>query len=232
MKNVDLKELFERKQQSLSNMYYNTTHNGESGYYLEEKTKELLRGFIAQQYRVKSGFVVDINQNISNQIDIIVYQESVHPPLFDEINYFFRESIVLIGEVKASIEKKEFNYASNKMESVDNLEYSAGLLRVHRVETPVKSDVDGKDKFIKLLFGYKSDLSDETLKSHFNDSELDVCYIVKTKNDNAILMYKKEGEVVIENESPLFKLLFIINHLLITRINNTNPVSYMEWLDE
>lgn len=233
-KQADLYEIFARKQESLKAMYLNTTHNGESGAYLENNARDLLNDLIGDQYQVESGFVVDIRSNISQQIDIILFQKSLHPPLLNEINFFFRESIALIGEVKATVTNREFDYTVEKCQSVSNLEYMQGAFKLQ--DEVRQAPKNSKDKFIKLLFGYKTELSNKTLVSHFERSDLDIFYVVSNQEDNAFLLYKdttNNGEVVIkqESENALFKLLFILNHNLITRINNTNPVDYNGWLN-
>ena len=68
----------------------------------------LLRAYLPERYTVDSGFVVDHKGNISEQIDIIVYDRHFTPFIFrgENVVYIPAEGVYAIFEVKPHFEKK------------------------------------------------------------------------------------------------------------------------------
>lgn len=80
----------------------------------------LLRTYLPERYTVDSGFVVDHKGNISEQIDIIIYDRHFTPFIFrgENVVYIPAEGVYAVFEVKPHFDKKYYNYAIKKLKSV------------------------------------------------------------------------------------------------------------------
>lgn len=83
----------------------------------------LLKTYLPERYTVDSGFVVDHKGNISEQIDIIVYDRHFTPFIFkgESVVYIPAEGVYAVFEVKPSLSKTNLNYAVKKLKSVRKL---------------------------------------------------------------------------------------------------------------
>lgn len=83
----------------------------------------LLRAYLPERYTVDSGFVVDHQGNISEQIDIIVYDRHFTPFIFrgENVVYIPAEGVYAVFEVKQHLDTKNLNYAIKKLKSVKEL---------------------------------------------------------------------------------------------------------------
>ena len=89
----------------------------------------LLRAYLPERYTVDSGFVVDHKGNISEQIDIIVYDRHFTPFIFrgENVVYIPAEGVYAVFEVKPHFDKKYYNYAIKKLKSVKVLKRTSAV---------------------------------------------------------------------------------------------------------
>jgi len=102
----------------------------------------LLRTYLPERYKVDSGFVVDHEGNISEQVDIIIYDRHFTPFIFkgENVVYIPAEGVYAVFEVKPHFNQHNYDYAVKKLKSVRELK-----------RTSVKfAHILGKDK--KELF--------------------------------------------------------------------------------
>lgn len=80
----------------------------------------LLRSYLPERYTVDSGFVVDHKGNISEQIDVIIYDRHFTPFIFrgENVVYIPAEGVYAVFEVKPHFDKKYYLYAIKKLNSV------------------------------------------------------------------------------------------------------------------
>jgi len=104
----------------IDEIYHPTSKGDES----ELNWLGLLRSYLPERYKVDSGFVVDHKGNISEQIDIIIYDRHFTPFIFrgENVVYVPAEGVYTIFEVKQHFDKKHYNYAIKKLKSVKDLE--------------------------------------------------------------------------------------------------------------
>ncbi|KKB42083.1 DUF6602 domain-containing protein [Bacillus thermotolerans] len=127
MSNINIKELFyglqKQMQQKLSINREFIKHPGTKGDSLELNWIHLLRDYLPQRYSVDSAFIIDCNNDLSDQIDIVIYDRQYSPFVFnqDGVKYIPAESVYAIFEVKQEISKEYIDYAGNKAESVRKL---------------------------------------------------------------------------------------------------------------
>ena len=90
-------------------------HWGEDGRYKEVILRNVLIRYLPQNVSVGTGFVVDENREVSTQIDIIIYANTV-PPMFllDDFVVVAKESVLGIIEVKTNIRNAEFGTTIKK----------------------------------------------------------------------------------------------------------------------
>ncbi len=124
---ADLKALFRQKQQrmlvELQGDRENVTHPGSLGQATEDQWRQLLTSYLPSRYRVRDGFVVDSDGDISEQIDVIIFDRQYSPSLFEsgDVEYIPAEGVYAALEVKQVLNRSNLRYASQKMESVRRL---------------------------------------------------------------------------------------------------------------
>lgn len=134
------------------------THPGVKGTVLEILISQLFRPLLPSDVGVGTGQIIEqFNGRMSSQIDIIIYNKSILPPvLIDGVTGLFPiESVLYTIEVKTTLNSTELN--SSHL-SAKNLNKNFGYL-------PGKKDENGKlsqhkiEKLRSVIFALNSDLS-------------------------------------------------------------------------
>jgi hypothetical protein len=99
-------------------------HPGEVGDNAELHWIEMLRCFLPRRYSVGKAFIIDVNGNVSDQIDVVVYDQQYSPQIFrrDDTVYLPAESVYAVFEAKQELTKSYVEYAADKLASVRRLE--------------------------------------------------------------------------------------------------------------
>lgn len=97
-------------------------HQGSKGDATENKWIEFFRTYLPKRYNIDKAMVIDHEGNVSQQIDIVVYDALYTPFIFnhDGFMYIPAESVYAVFEVKQDI-KNNIEYAGKKIESVRRL---------------------------------------------------------------------------------------------------------------
>lgn len=84
---------------------------------------DMLSAYLPNRYKADRAFVIDCEGNISDQIDIVIYDRHYSPFILKQngATYIPAESVYAVIEVKPSITNSHINYASEKAESVRKL---------------------------------------------------------------------------------------------------------------
>lgn len=92
-------------------------HTGEFGTYREAITREFLKGFIPYSLDISTGFLINSENQLSTQIDIIIFDPNVTLLLENEYlqKFFHVEPTLGIGEVKSKLSKQQLEEALNKL---------------------------------------------------------------------------------------------------------------------
>ena len=79
-----------------------------------------LRNFLPQRYQIRKAFIVDFLDNISEQIDVVIFDRQYSPFIFKRNNAIFvpAESVYAIFEIKPDFTLANFEYAQKKAMSV------------------------------------------------------------------------------------------------------------------
>ena len=85
-------------------------HTGEFGTYREGIVRDFLQSFLPQQLAIDTGFVVNALGEVSGQIDLVIYNPSLTPPLESKNRqrFFPIETVIAAGEVKSNVSRDEF----------------------------------------------------------------------------------------------------------------------------
>ena len=125
-KMIDLRELFNGLQkQMLSSLNVNREfigHPGSKGDATEQHWIEFLRTYLPDRYKVDKAIVIDSTGNVSEQMDVVIYDAIYTPFIFkqDGFMYIPAESVYAVFEVKQDV-KGYIDYAAQKVESVRKL---------------------------------------------------------------------------------------------------------------
>lgn len=97
-------------------------HNLSKGEIRELFLNELLSNFITDQFGIGTGIIVDSNGNQSHQMDIIIYDKRLLPPMIKNSNLgvYPLETVLAVIEVKSSINRKEILNTEKKFLHFDN----------------------------------------------------------------------------------------------------------------
>ena len=127
MNKIDLREIFLNLQsQMITKLSSNREiikHPGTKGDASELNWIQMLNDYLPQRYKVDKAFILDSTGNLSDQIDIVIYDQQYSPFLFhqDDAKFIPAESVYAVFEVKQSIYKKYIEYSGKKIASVRSL---------------------------------------------------------------------------------------------------------------
>lgn len=83
-------------------------HPGEFGTYRENITADFLKCFLPQHLEIETGFVVNAHDEVSKQIDLVVYNPWMTPALESKRRQRFYpvETLVAAGEVRSDVSRE------------------------------------------------------------------------------------------------------------------------------
>lgn len=125
-KMIDLRGLFQglqkQMQDSLNVNREFIGHSGSKGDATEQHWMNFLRNYLPDRYKVDKAIVIDSTGNVSEQMDIVVYDGMYTPFIFkqDGFMYIPAESVYAVFEVKQDV-KQQIEYTAKKIESVRKL---------------------------------------------------------------------------------------------------------------
>ena len=124
---VDLGDVFlglqKEMEAALRSVRRNVRHPTAKGNISENSWRKLLTTYLPERYRVAEAFVVDSRGDISEQLDLVIFDRQYSPFLLyvDGACYIPAESVYAVFEVKQDATKKQLEYAAKKAASVRRL---------------------------------------------------------------------------------------------------------------
>jgi hypothetical protein len=105
-------------------------HPTTKGDFSELNWIEWLRIYLPKRYAMDKAFVIDSNNQFSQQIDLVIYDRQYSPFVFNqgEAIYIPAESVYAVFEVKQDINKTNLLYTSEKIKSVRRLERTSAQI--------------------------------------------------------------------------------------------------------
>jgi hypothetical protein len=140
---MDIKSLLKSKQSQLeSKLSILLDHPTTKGEHCESAWIDFFRSFLPSRYSVDKGFVFDCRGNVSEQIDIIIYDALYSPLIFGTDageKFITAESVYAVFDSKPKIDKNNLEYTNHKIESVVKLHRtSREIINAGRVMEPRK----------------------------------------------------------------------------------------------
>lgn len=170
-KMVDLKELFHGLQEQMqTSLNVNRTfieHPSSKGDATEHHWIIFLRTYLPDRYKVDKAIVIDSTGNVSEQMDIVIYDAIYTPFIFkqDDFMYIPAESVYAVFEVKQDV-KGHIEYAAQKVESVRKLKRtSIGMVASGRntIARPLTKIIGG------ILTTTSSYIGNDTVKKQLKE---------------------------------------------------------------
>jgi hypothetical protein len=98
-------------------------HAGDRGEVNEQHFIEFLRKYLPNRYTVEKAIVLDSEGNVSQSIDVVVFDRQYTPTLLDndKHRYVPAEAVYAVFECKPTIDKGYLEYAAEKAASVRKL---------------------------------------------------------------------------------------------------------------
>ena len=172
--NVSLKDLFGTLQEDMrakakfSQVLNHPTDRGDN---TEKCWIDWFNEYLPKRYKAAKATVIDSNGNVSDQIDVVIYDAQYSYLAFNQNNilYIPAESVYAIFEVKQDLKKSHMEYAGRKAESVRALyrtsapiPYAGGTYKpkpLHRIYAGILTSVSEwvdpyGDPFMKCLYEY------------------------------------------------------------------------------
>lgn len=178
---IDLKEMFAGLQiemnAALNINRFAIRHQGSKGDATEDKWIEFFRTYLPKRYNVDKAMVIDHEGNVSQQIDIVLYDVFYTPFIFnhDGFKYIPAEGVYAVFEVKQDI-KNNIEYAGQKIESVRKLKRTSISMictgRIHQAR-PLSPILGG---ILSSTSSYEqTNTIEENLKKLTGMQSLDLC---------------------------------------------------------
>jgi len=209
-KKINIKQLFaaldEEMRMKLSSKIDEIYHPTAKGSEIELNWIGLLRSYLPERYRVDSGFVVDHEGNVSEQIDVIIYDRHFTPFIFrgENVVYIPAEGVYFVFEVKPELNKTTLNYAIKKLKSVKKLKRTSASFK-HILGEDKKEIFDISGGLLTKILGSKTEY--KKINKGFPLTFI-VCLDVGIKVVHKETVYKQEKETILA-----FFLLKLIEQL-------------------
>jgi hypothetical protein len=125
---INIKDIFSGLQKQMeAKLTFNrdvVDHPTAKGTFTELEWVEMLSTYLPKRYSADNAFVIDSEGNVSDQIDIVIFDRQYSPFILKEngVTYIPAESVYAILEVKQDLSKNNIEYAQKKALSVRKLE--------------------------------------------------------------------------------------------------------------
>lgn len=176
MNSIDIKDLFASLQTQMQGVLATNSkfiaHPGCEGDSLENAWIELLRKYLPNRYSVDKAMVIDYEGNVSQQIDIVIYDNWFTPFIFNQngFKYIPAESVYAVFEVKPDIGghsdgKNNIQYAGEKVESVRQLKRTSTQM----INSGIKCKARPLTKILGGIIGINCSQQQETIDKHIKE---------------------------------------------------------------
>ena len=132
---IDVAKLFLSLQRQMEARFEtargSVVHDPTKGAAAEQNWLGMLNSYLPERYRADSAFVVDHRGELSEQIDVVIYDRQYSPLLFhqDNVLYVPAESVYAVFDSKFQITSESIAQAGKKAESVRRLQRTSVPVR-------------------------------------------------------------------------------------------------------
>ena len=174
---VEIKDLFKGMQEQMIaslNAQEFIAHPGTKGDVTENNWLSWMKEFLPKRYMADKAFIIDSDGNVSDQIDIVIYDQQYSPIVFNQNGalYITAESVYAVFEVKQELDKANIKYAGDKIASVRKLRRTSAPIPYSTGVKPAKPLHNIIGGILTTRTEWKSPI-DEILRSHLSGLDID-----------------------------------------------------------
>ncbi|XFA99658.1 DUF6602 domain-containing protein [Candidatus Izemoplasma sp. B36] len=240
-----LREIFRVREDNLKRLFkIKISHNPSDGRFREDLIKTIL-DIVPQKYNVSNGFIIDTQGNLSNEMDLIIFDDIYVPKFFMETYSVIPiESVVAVVQIKTKLDSTKLKNAIINLNSIDKLTPQKG----GKIISASKGTEIIEERFIlplKIIVCGSS----STILTADKCSDIDIIYSIGKEEKDLILIKNIESSSIVSKEcnienmrnnrknnknyninsnEKLYKFSFAILKYL-TLINNSMIVNYEEY---
>lgn len=217
MQELNIKNLFYDLQEQMTAKLHtnrnNIHHPGTKGDACELNWIEWLKTYLPKRYSVDKAIIIDCENNISDQIDIVIYDQQYSPFVFnqDSAIYIPAESVYAVFEVKQELNHEYIKYASEKADSVKKLKRTSAIIPHAGGCYDAKSPSKIISGILTLTSGWNPPLGESFEKSIFEYQSLDLGCVL---NEGAFHINYIDGKTIINKSVKEEALIFFFLKLL------------------
>lgn len=217
---VEIKTLFKGMQEQMIaklNAQDFILHPGTKGDVTENNWLSWMKEFLPKRYAADKAFVIDSDGQVSDQIDIVIYDKQYSPIVFQQNGalYIMAESVYAVFEVKQDLSKANIEYAGNKIASVRKLRRTSAPIVYSTGTKPAKP----LHKIIGGLLTTRTEWLnpiDDLVKNHLSeldiDSQIDLLCCLK---DSSFCIEYLESKVTLHKNTDDEVLIYVFLELLL-----------------
>ncbi|WP_165734115.1 DUF6602 domain-containing protein [Polaribacter sp. 20A6] len=218
---IDLRQMFNGLQtQMVAQLNTNRSfikHPGSKGDSLENTWIDWLRNYLPNRYCVDKAIVIDCKGQLSDQIDLVIYDQTFTPFVFKQNGIFYipAEGVYAVFEVKPDLNKGNIVYAGDKIESVRKLfRTSTNIVDRGRLFKP-----RALTKILGGILTIETKITDTTIEGHLkklkNLKSIDIGCAVNHKSfyvdynkDDSIFNIPKDNDLTHEEHNELINTFY------------------------
>jgi len=192
---------------------------------------KMLNEYLPKRYKAEKAFVLDSEGSLSQQIDIVIFDQQYSPFLFNQNGtiYIPAESVYAVFEVRPSIGKRNIEYAGEKAASVRKLKRTnAPIYHAGGVVMDPKKPFQILSGLLTLDSGWKSFNEQNILKficSLPPEKRLDIGCVLNEGAFNILCHENDPAEVIISNNKNALISFFL---QLLSRLQRLGTVPAIE----
>ena len=217
---VEIKTLFKGMQEQMIaklNAQDFISHPGTKGDVTENNWLSWMKEFLPKRYAADKAFVIDSDGQVSDQIDIVIYDKQYSPIVFQQNGalYIMAESVYAVFEVKQDLSKANIEYAGNKIASVRKLRRTSAPIVYSTGTKPAKP----LHKIIGGLLTTRTEWLnpiDDLVKNHLSeldiDSQIDLLCCLK---DSSFCIEYLESKVTLHKNTDDEVIIYVFLELLL-----------------
>ena len=233
---IDIKSLFKSMQEQMLaslNTQDFIKHPGTKGDATENNWILWMRKFLPKRYAADKAFVIDSDGNLSDQIDIVIYDKQYSPIVFEQNGalYVTAESVYAIFEVKQELNKTNIEYAGDKIASVRKLRRTSAPITYSTGVKPAKPLHNIIGGVLTTRTEWKSPI-DEILKSHLSELDIDnrIDLICCLKDSSFCVEYLSDKITLHKNtQDEILIYVFLELLLLLQKIGTVPAIDLLQY---
>jgi len=169
-----MESINKKMREDYKNLSDQIKHSGLKGEEREEIVKEFLKKYLHKRFAVVKGEIVATNGKTSKQQDVIIYDLTKCPLLYNErsIQILPSEGVYVVIEVKSKLNEDKLKKSIKNISSVKKLPKKA-FIKEKKFYTEVVSELGKRKNYFNtmgILFAFSSELKLSTLKKKVKEN--------------------------------------------------------------